>query len=146
VLIITLIKNAYSIQSNLQYDSDPTNFTFLDLKETPFLGTKSHQFTATIKSHGGDKSYTTSIVFYGVEDGEKTDSSKHEVRVSCSCKSHYFYFAHWNEVNKAHFGPSPTPYKPLGVRKPVNPSKLPGACKHVIGLYKLLVDSDKVIE
>lgn len=70
------------------------------------------------------------------------DLSDNVVRVRCDCLDFYFRFAPWDFSNDALFGPKPKPY----VRKtrhypPVNPTRSPGICKHVMKLALNLRDA-----
>lgn len=63
---------------------------------------------------------------------EKPDVKKTPIRVRCSCVDFYFTFAYWDWKNDALFGPKPRPYKRKTTnRKPRNPGKYPGFCKHI---------------
>ena len=63
------------------------------------------------------------------------DLSDNVVRVRCDCLDFYFRFAPWDFSNDALFGPKPKPYvRKTNTRPPVNPTKSPGICKHVMKL------------
>lgn len=71
------------------------------------------------------------------------DLSDNIVRVRCDCLDFYFRFAPWDFSNDDLFGPKPKPY----VRKtthypPVNPTRSPGICKHVMKLVLALRDKN----
>lgn len=67
------------------------------------------------------------------------DSNKN-VKVNCSCLDFYFRFSKWNGAKSSLFGKTPPPYirKRDSNRGPVNPSKSPGVCKHLIKLFEYL--------
>ncbi|MHA1168996.1 MAG: hypothetical protein ACTSRU_14300 [Candidatus Hodarchaeales archaeon] len=121
---------------------------------TPFVGTKSvvfhwehmgltvkalHQIyiaffdvDVSMEARGNDFTHTRS-------KGEdfwfsKLDMRKNPCRVRCSCKDFYFTFSYWNYLQNALYGRKPKVYKPVGdtKRKPRNPEKLPGMCKHLV--------------
>lgn len=63
---------------------------------------------------------------------QKPNMSKTPVKVRCSCSDFYFTFAYWDFLRQALYGPKPRPYRRKTTnRKPRNPGKYPGFCKHV---------------
>lgn len=101
-------------------------------------------------------SYDTVISFDEVEyvDGEdsqavsikSTDNTDYNmipidqnknVMVNCTCLDFYYRFAVWNDQSDSLLGKSPDPYVKRGTSKrmPVNPTKTPGVCKHLISLF-----------
>lgn len=54
------------------------------------------------------------------------------VKVKCNCLDFYWRFATWNHGRKSLEGDPPPPYVKLTDRPPVNPNKVPGACKHIM--------------
>ncbi len=54
------------------------------------------------------------------------------VRVRCTCMDFYYRFASYNAGDSSLAGSVPRQYQPTGQRPPVNPSKVPGVCKHII--------------
>ena len=54
------------------------------------------------------------------------------VRVRCNCLDFYYRFAAWNAGDNSLQGRPAPPYNPKGERPPVNPTRVPGVCKHVI--------------
>lgn len=76
---------------------------------------------------------------YHIQPIDLTDNI---VRVRCDCLDFYFRFAPWDFSNDDLYGPKPKPY----VRKtthypPVNPTRSPGICKHVMKLVHALRDA-----
>lgn len=58
------------------------------------------------------------------------------VKVNCSCMDFYFRFAMWNFNNDSLAGAMPQPYqRKTTTRPPVNPSRVPGVCKHIIATF-----------
>lgn len=55
-----------------------------------------------------------------------------DVKVTCTCLDFFYRFAVWNHANGSLLGDPPPPYQKTTDRPPVNPSKVPGVCKHVI--------------
>lgn len=70
------------------------------------------------------------------------DLSQNVVRVRCDCLDFYFRFAPWNFSNDDLFGPKPKPYvRKTTTHPPVNPTRSPGICKHVMKLVLALRDA-----
>lgn len=65
-------------------------------------------------------------------------SSQKQVKVSCTCLDFYYRFAIWNHGKKSLEGEPPPPYIKTTNRPPVNPNKVPGACKHIIKFVDFL--------
>lgn len=81
---------------------------------------------------GGDK--TLSSVNNGLISFSEDELEERDVKVSCNCKDFYWRFAYWNAENDTLLGPRPRPYTKLTNRPPVNPTKTPGICKHIIAV------------
>lgn len=103
------------------------------------------------------KQYDTRMFFHGVtylrdedeqgtgfvfqtEDGQEftidpLSYANDDVEVSCSCLDFYYRFAVWNNKDGSLFGNPPDPYiNKTDNREPVNPTRTPGLCKHLIAL------------
>lgn len=80
------------------------------------------------------------INFTGIDGAEywilPLKSNRNYVKVRCSCLDFYYRFAIWNHKNGSLLGDPPPPYvrKPGSNRAPVNPDKVDGVCKHIMGL------------
>ena len=115
--------------------------------------------TAKARTRGKDKHYETIIVFSGVQyfnegghgrqEIQAADGStyfidpirpyKSNVKVRCTCLDFYFRFSVWDQRDDALTGDPPEPYRrKTDSYPPVNPSKVSGLCKHIIGLMKYL--------
>jgi len=57
-----------------------------------------------------------------------------DVEVSCTCLDFYYRFAVWNDSDGSLFGNAPPTYIKKTDRKPLNPQRLPGLCKHLMSL------------
>lgn len=59
------------------------------------------------------------------------------VKVNCTCLDFYYRFSIWNNQKNSLIGDVPPPYikKRESNREPVNPSKSPGVCAHIIKLF-----------
>jgi hypothetical protein len=74
-----------------------------------------------------DKSYISHI-----------DYKKTEVKVRCDCPDFRWRFAWYNDQKEALYGLRPPPYRRKTNRPPVNPRHLPGMCKHLMNVVKIL--------
>lgn len=61
-----------------------------------------------------------------------------QAKVKCTCLDFYYRFSIWNHGNKSLEGDPPPPYVKRTDRAPVNPNKVPGACKHIIKFMTFL--------
>lgn len=110
--------------------------------------------TVKAKTRTDNHSYDTSITFEKVKyvnegrnyavpftavDGQEylimpLRKMREYVKVRCTCMDFYWRFATWNHKNKSLMGAPPDPYIKKTNRPPVNPDKVPGACKHIMRL------------
>jgi hypothetical protein len=66
---------------------------------------------------------------------EPVSYSGKDVKVRCSCLDFYYRFSVWNNNDGSLLGDPPPPYQnKTDNREPVNPTKTPGLCKHLIAL------------
>lgn len=71
--------------------------------------------------------------------------SQSTVKVKCTCLDFYWRFSTWNHGDQSLMGNPPPPYQPTGNRPPVNPTKTPGVCKHIIKTLEQLRRAKVVI-
>lgn len=64
--------------------------------------------------------------------------SQTQARVSCNCLDFYYRFSVWNHSKNSLDGDPPQPYVKVTDRPPVNPNKVPGACKHIMKFMAFL--------
>lgn len=69
---------------------------------------------------------------------KKFTSAQTQAKVKCSCLDFYYRFSLWNHNRKSLEGDPPPPYIKKTNRPPVNPSKVPGSCKHIIKFVTFL--------
>ncbi len=123
--------------------------------------------TLTVKGEArGTKIYLLVVTFYNVDYSRERDGShplfvrpklgepffmsplsegQNPVQVRCTCPWFRFAFAHWDKQSKALSGPAFAAYiRKTTTRPEVNPSHLPGICKHLISLFDKL-HYDKVL-
>ena len=125
----------------------------------PLLSNKTLTIRGEARGSQGEN-YILNLIFYGVEYSltptdqyvlnvrTRTDQiayakrlreDKNRIQMNCRCRDHYFMWVAWNKENKILLGKPPPRY----VRKTTwwpekNPGKIPGACKHLIGLFDRL--------
>ena len=69
---------------------------------------------------------------------QRFTSAQKQVKVNCSCLDFHFRFSVWNHQKDALDGDPPQPYVKKTDREPVNPTKSPGACKHILKCVEFL--------
>jgi hypothetical protein len=63
------------------------------------------------------------------------------LRVRCDCEDYRFTWAQWNKKKGGMYGPDFPPYRRVTDTRPErNPMHTPGACKHVFGCLRRLVN------
>lgn len=120
-------------------------------------------------SHGEQtqpmKTYKTQLLFKGVQYyDEPIPTSKklvdnmgqtyylgvltpnHEVNVRCSCPDFHWRFQHEDKLDKSLQGADRKPYQKKTNRPPVNPNQMPGMCKHIMKLIKVVRDSGLLVQ
>lgn len=60
------------------------------------------------------------------------------VRVRCNCLDFHYRFGAWNHGDSSLEGPPPPTHRPTSDRPPVNPTRVPGVCKHIIKVVQQL--------
>lgn len=115
--------------------------------------------TARARTRSKNQHYDTQIVFSGVEyfnDGghgrqpfQAVDGTeyfidpvrpyKSNVKVRCGCLDFYFRFSVWDHRDDVLTGDAPESYRrKTDTHPPVNPQKVSGICKHIMGLVRFL--------
>lgn len=149
--IIDIILSADSVIRTLPV-SDPTNFKFYSVRETPMLGANSIVYSADISTiprlSTTGNTYNIVIAFYDLRQGQLPSASQTGCRVYCSCAAYYFYFGWYNFQQQCHYGRRPRPYIHVpGSHKPsVNPGHKIGCCKHIAALARYLQDMGKITQ
>jgi len=64
--------------------------------------------------------------------------SQTQAKVKCTCLDFHYRFSVWNHSKKSLEGDPPPPYIKKTDSPPVNPNKVPGACKHIIKFMNFL--------
>ena len=117
----------------------------------PFIPTGNLRVDATARS--GPKTYKPQALFNEVEyqdedtndnvtvqssNGEPIhivpiDLSQNTVKVRCDCLDFYYRFSQWNFNDDSLYGNKPPTYQRKTADRPdVNPTQVPGICKHVM--------------
>lgn len=130
---------------------------------TPYIGTRNLLVRGQAKSGTYNNVFYKPMLFFNeivfekedtpqnvsikASDGkdhhmQQIDLSDNIVRVRCDCLDFYFRFSPWDFSNDDLYGPKSKPY----VRKtttypPVNPTRSPGVCKHIMKLVLTLRDA-----
>lgn len=68
----------------------------------------------------------------------RTVDWKSGCKVRCTCPDFRFMFSTWTEATDSLFGNQFPFYKKKTNRPPKNPSKTPGACKHILAVFDRL--------
>lgn len=61
-----------------------------------------------------------------------TSNSNNDVEIRCTCNDYRWRFAYYNGIDGSLYGELPPPYAGDSNSQPVNPTKSPGVCKHVM--------------
>ena len=75
---------------------------------------------------------------------EQIDSKKNDVLLRCNCKDFHWRFNFYNFKDHSLFGRKRSKYESTGVGK-ANPLELPGICKHLIKMSKIIKESNLLI-
>lgn len=141
-----------------QHATDPIKIVRLEW--VPYLGVKTLFISSVAQNTHKGTEYRPKILFKGVKYGnpgqgmveivasdekqyafKKLTHDGNDVMVRCDCADFKFRFAYYNHVDRSLFGRKPSKYESLGIKQPVNSKEMPGYCKHVIKLFKVLEDA-----
>jgi hypothetical protein len=129
------------------------------LNWVPYLGMKTLFVKGLAQNEG--REHNPIIIFKGVQYREQTGKNiipliinsgqkylldqlsfeKNEVLVRCDCKDHQWRFCHTNAVDRSLYGRDRKKYEAKYRPGSANPKKLPGLCKHLMVLGKVLKES-----
>jgi hypothetical protein len=135
-----------------QHATDPVVIT--ELRWTPFVGMKTLFTKGLAQSGESGKEYSPIILFKRVnynEDSVKITASdgmdysfaplsmeNTDVALRCGCNDFYWRFNYYNSLEKSLQGQKRAKYESKSSRPSVNPEKMPGMCKHIIKMMKVL--------
>jgi hypothetical protein len=119
----------------------------------PYIGTKMLHIKAVASSNSHQYQVSmqfTNVVFDGADTEENVtftasdnteahiqpiDLANNNVKVRCTCLDFYHRFANYNSQDKSLVGRAPPVYvRKTTTRPPVNPTRVPGMCKHLLKL------------
>lgn len=130
-----------------------------ELRWTPFVGVK----TLFIKglAQNEDREYGPCILFKGVNyegkavkitasDGlqynfDKLSLENTEVLVRCNCPDFFWRFNYYDHLDKSLYGTKRKKYESHG-GPAANPLELPGMCKHIMKMTKVISESGIFLE
>lgn len=121
----------------------------------PFKGMKTLFVKGIARNE--DREYTPMILFKKVQYKDKggvalidNNGTKHfleqlsfgnnDVRVRCQCKDFYWRFNYYDWVDASLYGTKRSEYQSHG-GPPANPMEMPGMCKHLMKMMKVLQES-----
>ena len=153
-----LVQNIERAFPNTRKRQHATNeVTISNVQYIPYIGTKLLHVKSSSMSNGHQ--YAQALQFVRVNfESEDTDSnstfkasdgtdyhiqpldlSDINVKVRCSCLDFRFRFADYNSQDKSLVGRAPPLYqRKTTTRPPVNPTGVPGMCKHLLKLVDML--------
>ena len=137
-----LIDSSESIQPGVYNRAVIDEYEITELKVVPMLGMKTKIVSAFFRSNRDV--YKTVVQVNGVEEGVLPSEENH-MTVRCSCPSFRFWFGNANRQHHILFGihmkkyiPVPDHLSQRPKQPPKNPGHIPGVCKHIIGLVKVM--------
>jgi hypothetical protein len=159
--IINLYKStikAFPKTTKRQYSTDTVVVEKLDW--IPFLGLKTLLIKGLVKNEG--RKYNTIMLFkkinYKESEGrkiitiksssgkevflEQIDAEENDVLVRCNCADFYWRFVHYNKVDKSLYGRDRKKYEALYRPDSANPKKMPGVCKHLLKMTKVIKEAN----
>lgn len=124
-----------------------TNVQFI-----PYVGMKMLHIKSTATSNGHAYNQSVQLLRVAFESADTPDNitftasdgveysmqpmnlGTNHIKVKCSCMDFYWRFAAYNAKDKSLVGNPPPPYVKKTDRPSVNPSQVPGVCKHILKL------------
>jgi len=140
----------------------------VDLNWTPLVGVKTLRVVGEVKGEGfrnpefKKTTYKTIIFFKDVKFEEskkgknivelkpssgdnvfleKIDLRSADIKVRCSCPDFRHRFEHFNKRDKALYGNPRSYTRKTDNYPPVNPKKVNGVCKHLMKMFRGIIDS-----
>lgn len=135
-----------------------SDVTILTTAYIPYIGTKFLHVKSTSSSKNGHMHKQALQFMKVIFENEDTpdnitlqaatgedfhcqpiDLNSHNVKVRCDCLDMYYRFSHNNFGDNSLVGKPPPPYQRKTTNRPsVNPTRVPGVCKHVLRLIEQL--------
>lgn len=145
--------DAFPNTTRRQHSTDTIKIA--SMRYTPYLGVKTLFVRGLAQNEG--KEYSPMILFrnvkYHTEKNQSTfalkaegktyyleslSSNDNDVLVRCNCPDFQWRFQHFDKVDKSLYGSNRKPYEALVRPGSANPEELPGMCKHLLKLVKIL--------
>lgn len=76
---------------------------------------------------------------------EQINSEKNDVLVRCNCKDFHYRFNYYNHLDHSLYGRKRSKYEAVNRPGTANPEELPGLCKHLIKMAKIIKETDLLI-
>lgn len=137
-----LIEHSEEIQPGVFNRAVIEEYDVSDLKVVDMLGVKTKMVSANFRSR--NDVYKVVVQVNGVVPGVQITEENH-MTVRCSCSSFRFWFGIANKKSRVLFGqhmkkyvPVPDDQRQRPKQPPKNPDHIPGVCKHIIGLVKVM--------
>ncbi len=118
------------------------DYDITDLKVVDMFGVRTKIVSANFRS--SNDSYKVVVQVNGVIPLVAITEDNH-MTVRCSCPSFRFWFGNANRERHVLFGNKMKRYDPVpdhlrqrAKQPPKNPGHIPGVCKHIIGLVKVM--------
>jgi hypothetical protein len=135
-----------------------------NIQYIPYLGMKMLHIKSTSQSNGHAYNQVIQFVRVNFEDTDTPDNitftssdngtdchvqpielTNHNCKVRCNCLDFYYRFAFHNAGDNSLVGKAPPLYqRKTTTRPPVNPTAVPGLCKHLLALVLSLQQSGLV--
>ena len=128
-----------------------------ELRWTPFVGTKTLFTKGLAQSGESGKEYSPIILFKRVNYGDDSvkivasDGLEYsfaplsventDVALRCSCKDFYWRFNYYNSLDKSLQGRKRAKYESVRGKIPANPQEMPGMCKHLMKMARVLQEA-----
>jgi hypothetical protein len=151
---------AFPNTTKRQHAIDPIKIS--RIQWSPFLGVK----TLVVKglAQNEDREYSPMIVFKGVKYHPEKDASNlvtlategkvfylepislsdNHVLLRCQCGDFHWRFCHTDHLDRSLQGPNRKKYEALYRPGSANPKEMPGMCKHILKLAKVLSQTSLV--
>lgn len=145
-----------------QYATDTVRIVQLNI--VPYVPSKGLLFKAVANNEGNtyapeiffdevtfENEDTPNNVTFTATDGEQYHIepirfTNNNARVRCNCLDFHYRFAQYNAHAGDLYGKPPPPYhRRTTTYPPVNPMKLPGICKHLLKLSKMLEENKYLV-
>lgn len=129
---------------------------------TPYLGVKTLYVRGLAHNITNGKEYNPSVLFKGVRYHENNDADglvplrdnegqehlleqlsfeENDVLLRCNCKDFYWRFNYFDHTDGSLYGRVRAPYQALHNPGSANPREMPGMCKHLMKLMRVLAEA-----